>query len=155
MLNRGAALRDMLASIGVIGSLIFVGLEVRQNTKAVQATAIQDFTDAFREQAGLYISDPELTSIIVRANQDMSSLTAEESQRFFGLYISSVITLQGSFRQWQLGVLPDEEWEVVQVAACSDMELPAFQTLWSQVRGGLAPSFVEALERRCGAAPPN
>jgi hypothetical protein len=56
MLNRGAVLRDALASVGVIGSLIFVGLEVRQNTNAVQATAIQDFSAAFRGQAQLCAS---------------------------------------------------------------------------------------------------
>ena len=155
MLNRGAALRDTLAAVGVIGSLIFVGLEVRQNTKAVQAAAIQDFSDAFREQVQLYVSDPGMTNIRVRANQDLSSRTAEESQRFFGLYLSGMVTLQGAFRQWQLGVLPDEEWAFVQVAACVDMQLPTSQELWSQVRWGFAPSFVEALESSCDSAAPN
>lgn len=112
-------LRDVLASVGVIGSLIFVGLEVRQNTKAVQATAIQNLSDAFREHTQLYVTDPDMTGIVVRANQDLSSLTTEELQRFFGSYVSGTLTVQGAYRQWQLGVLPDEEWAVVRARSGS------------------------------------
>ena len=38
------ATRETLAAIGVIGSMIFVGLEIRQNTQAVRANAIQEST---------------------------------------------------------------------------------------------------------------
>jgi len=35
MPNLGTAARETVAAVGVIASLIFVGLEVRQNTRAV------------------------------------------------------------------------------------------------------------------------
>lgn len=47
-----AAIRETLGFIGVVGSLIFVGIEIQQNTKVARAAAYQEigFTaaDAYR-----------------------------------------------------------------------------------------------------------
>ncbi|MEN8374774.1 MAG: hypothetical protein ABFS34_04940 [Gemmatimonadota bacterium] len=66
MAIRQTRLGEALASLGVIGSLIFVGLEIRQNTKALEAAAIQSMTDVFRDQAYLFINDSSLNSLVMR-----------------------------------------------------------------------------------------
>ena len=37
--------KEMLAALGVIGSLLFVGYEIRQNTEAVRGSTIQGIAD--------------------------------------------------------------------------------------------------------------
>ena len=43
---RGKALREAIGLMGVIGSLIFVGLEIRANTVAARAAAYQQMGSA-------------------------------------------------------------------------------------------------------------
>jgi hypothetical protein len=38
----GKSIREALAAVGIVLSLVFVGLELRQNTLAVRATALND-----------------------------------------------------------------------------------------------------------------
>jgi hypothetical protein len=46
----GNALRETVGFVGVIASLVFVGLEIRQNTRAAQASAVQEATNVARQQ---------------------------------------------------------------------------------------------------------
>ncbi len=41
MASRGSAIRETLAALGLIASMVFVGLEIRQNTVASRAAAYQ------------------------------------------------------------------------------------------------------------------
>ncbi len=40
-------LGETLAAVGVIGSLVFVGIEIRQNTAAVRGATLQAISDAY------------------------------------------------------------------------------------------------------------
>ena len=45
----GMALRETLGFLGVMASLVFVGLEIRQNTALARATAFNDLSVGSRE----------------------------------------------------------------------------------------------------------
>jgi len=150
MPKRGEAIREVLAAIGVIASLIFVALEIRQNTKAVQATAIQSLTDGLSDRVQLYASNPDVAGLLVRSNEVWEELSSQDQQRVFGLFVSGMLFYQGVFRQWQLGVLPDEEWSVVQAVVCQEMTQPMAQRLWPLVRETLVSAFVDVIEQPCG-----
>lgn len=49
---------QIVAVIGIFASLIFVGLQVRQNTKALKATSHHAITDSFNAINNLIFSDP-------------------------------------------------------------------------------------------------
>ena len=68
------SLREILTAGGVILSLLFVGFELRQNTNAVKATAIQEYASNFREHSALYINDPDMARIITLALTDFEKL---------------------------------------------------------------------------------
>ena len=68
----GKVIQETLGFLGVIGSLIFVGLEVRQNTVASRAAAIQQSTDVARQQIQWVTGDPEMNRIWMIGNQDPS-----------------------------------------------------------------------------------
>lgn len=72
--------RELLTAGGVILSLLFVGYEIRQNTNAVKAEAIQEYLNSQREHFALYINDPEMARIIGKAATDHESLSQDERQ---------------------------------------------------------------------------
>ena len=59
--------RSVFETLGigaVLIGLIFVGIEIRQNTVAIQAATMQGLTDASQEYMLLLASDSELAEIV-------------------------------------------------------------------------------------------
>lgn len=61
---------ELIGSGAVLLGLIFVGLELRQNTAAVEAASLQSQTDASTEFLTLVASDGELARIWIEAPRD-------------------------------------------------------------------------------------
>ena len=154
MSSKGMGIREMMAALGVVASLIFVGWEIRQNTRALQAAAVQEMTGAVREQFHLFINNPELNSLTMRAEQDITDLTPDELRMFDWVNRSGWFGTQSLFRQWELGALPDDEWGVWQRLTCEEWRSsPGVRARWPQYAPRLLPRFV-ALVESCGTSDP-
>ena len=77
---------EVVGTIAVILTLIFVGLEVRQNTSAVESAAAQAVHENF---AGWYASlqnEPELFEISIKGMKDYNSLSEVEKGQFIAMF---------------------------------------------------------------------
>jgi hypothetical protein len=141
----GKTIRETVGFIGVIASLIFVGLEVRQNTLASRAAAIQEATNVARQQMQMYITNPEVGRIRLTGGENPTRLSTEERATYGWLLASYLWGVQGSYRQWNLGVLPDEEWRAWHRVIRPGMENPGDRTVWSDA-ANFFPGFLEVVE---------
>ena len=72
----------LFANLGVLGGLIFVGFEIRQNTSQLRTEGARALTEMVNTiNSGVY-SDPGLAEIIIRGEQDLTSLSPVERQMF-------------------------------------------------------------------------
>jgi hypothetical protein len=72
----------LLANLGVLGGLVFVGYEIRQNTSQLRADASHSITASVNEMnAGIY-ADSTLADLVLRGEQNLDALTATERFRF-------------------------------------------------------------------------
>ena len=120
----GKVVRDTVGFLGIMASMIFVGLEIRQNTQAVRANAIQESTNVARQQVLTVAADPELTRLDLVCKGDPPGLTQVEQHRCFLLSLSFWWGMQGLFEQWSLDVLPDETWESWRRVICINYAAP-------------------------------
>ncbi len=75
----------ILANAAVLGGLVFVGLEVRQNTAQLRSNASYSLTASVNQiNAGVY-GDASLAELVQRGEQEFGSLDAIERSRF-GFY---------------------------------------------------------------------
>jgi len=73
---------SVVANLGVIGGLIFVGYEVRQNTVQLRAESSQSITESVNAlNAGVY-ADPVLAEILLRGSGNLTALDALERAQF-------------------------------------------------------------------------
>ena len=114
----GKTIRDTLAALGVIASLVFVGLEIRQNTIAVRGATFQDLTSAGGEYMRAMAHNPEASALWIKARQTPEELTSEEQLRYF--YMSRTIwhDAQNAYLQYRRGLLDDELWSVQRAVIC-------------------------------------
>jgi len=141
---------EAIGLVAIVVSIIFLAFEVRQNTLAMRATAIQATTDVARQQLLMLVTDQDTHRIEMLGHADPNQLTPEEQRRYGYMIRSFWLGMQGLFRQWQLGVLPEEEWKVLSGVICSELSNPGVRSNWLQQRPfGLIPEFVEIVESEC------
>ena len=79
---------SLLGNLGVLGGLVFVGFEIRQNTSQLRAEASHSITASVNEMnAGIY-SDSTLADLILRGEQNLEALNATERYRFSAFQLS-------------------------------------------------------------------
>ena len=138
--------------IAIVLSIIFLAFEVRQNTQTMRAAAIQGATDVARQQLLMLVTDREAHRIEMLGHENPEQLTPEERRRYVYMIRSFWFGMQGLYRQRQLGVLPEEEWNVMTGVICSELSTPGVQSLWSEQRqDALIPEFVAFVGAECGA----
>ena len=106
------------SALAVLLGLVFVGLELRQNTAAVEAATFQSLTDASSNYLLTVAGDPELSRLLMRAEGDLSGLDEVEASRLFLVNRSYWVRMQNVFSQWRRGTLSDDDWELYREVIC-------------------------------------
>ncbi len=148
-IERWRTLFEVVGLFAVVSSIIFLTLEVRQNTQAMQAAGIQDATNVARQQLLLLVADSEVHRIEMLGHENPEQLTPEELRRYLYLNRSFWLGMQGLYRQWQLGVLPEAEWNVMSGVICRELANPGVQSGWPYQRNTLIPEFIAFVDARC------
>ena len=77
---------EALGFVGVIGSLIFVGVEVQQNSIATRAATNASVAEAFHEQNLMLASSPELAAAIARNAENPKEASLEDTIQLLGAW---------------------------------------------------------------------
>lgn len=81
-LDQVATLADIVAGLGLVISLIFVGWQIRQNSHFTRMEVFADLSKRIDDIRNQVMEDPGLASILLRAENDPSALSAEERLKF-------------------------------------------------------------------------
>jgi hypothetical protein len=106
-----ASVAEIIASIAVVLSLIYVATEVRQNTRAIEGAAFQELLHAAMPSLLTIAGDSALAEIIVRGEVDHTTLSSGEMVRFRSLVRVYWKNFENAFLQRQRRLLGDDEWE--------------------------------------------
>lgn len=145
-----AKLNEWMQVIGIfalVASLIFVGLQMRQDQEIAKATLYQMRSDSARELGMAVLENPELREVIFRS---MTNGTQDLSPNDLMLMDFNCQTILGHFENshhlFQLGFLSAEQW------AADQQQIAQFVTnmcqhAWTErQRATYRPSFVEEVD---------
>lgn len=103
MLDTLGNLGDFVGGIAVLVTLIYLAIQIRQNTAQVKIASDIARTDtyarsveSFSEFRSLLISDPEMADIFLRGSRDLGSLNPAESLRFYLILQQIFHTIQAT-----------------------------------------------------------
>ncbi len=133
---------ELTAAVGIIAGLIFVGLELKQNSAAVKAGTMLGLTDATTDWMLLLASDRDLNRVERKARADFSSLDETESSQFYYVQRARWLTLQMAYLLWRSGTMDDQTWAFYERALCSEPRLID----WNRHTDRLLDSFVAIVE---------
>lgn len=134
-------LGTFVSAIAVLASLIFVGIQLKQNTRAVRAAASQAHTAHWQAMLTPVIENDDVADIYRRGLTGMESLTDNERVRFI-ILIGALFRFAESARlQWLHGQLETSHWVNMErnftALACQ----PGFRSYWTIRREWYAPDF--------------
>ncbi len=109
---------ELAGATAVLLGLVFVGLELRQNTSSMQAATMQSMVDASENYLLLMATDPDLNRIWRKGTNDLSSLSEDESSRLFFLVRAQWLRFQNGYQQWRRGTLSSDDWAFYEAFIC-------------------------------------
>ena len=136
--------------MGVIGSLVFVGLELRQNTTAVRAQTRQGLADRNAQTIYSVAENPELarawTLMWQRDTLAGQVLTmADSAQARWGMW-GMLRQVEHAFLQVEEGVLPRSSLMGYGFRGNTNFMTPQFASFWESIRHRFDARFVAAFE---------
>ncbi len=137
--------------MGVIASMVFVGMEIRGNTVAARAAAYQGMgVEAANFWYG-WSMDPEFADLLSRAFAGQN-LTEAETVQFNYMYVGALRLYETTWRQVELGLLDAEHLEWFGWNAFITPDNLPLRELWPQLEDIMSPDFGSYMERELGLA---
>jgi len=115
------AIIEAIGLLGVIGSLTFVGLEIRQNTIATKAANDLAVSDAFREVNLAMATSHDLVHVLVETVQNPEAMSLADEMLAKAWWRALFHTWSNAYRQHMNGTLDPALWASVaqEIAAYS------------------------------------
>lgn len=147
-----ASVIEMVGFIGVIGSLVFVGIQIRQNTIASRASAFQQMGSAV---AGIWFStaqDPNRAVLAMRFFEEANAqFTPAEEAVLINQSIAAFRQHETTWRQVKLGLLDPEALDAFGWNAEGSSAFTInMKRLWPRMAPHMSPDFRAYIEKAMG-----
>ena len=131
-LNDLANIGQVIGAIAVVISLIYVALQIRQNTHAVRSATAQTVHEHFANWYHLVAADAELAKIAANGLRDYESLSETEKVRFIALFMAFLSYGQNAFLKWRQGLLEPALWIGWEQVLMNLIGAPGGKGLWKE-----------------------
>jgi hypothetical protein len=135
-----------LGSAAVVASLIFVGIQIRQNTKATRAESHRAVSEALNKVNLLWARNSEAARIWLSGMSDRPALTPEDRWRFDSmlrayLHVCETMHTQAGLGAGDFGIVVAEEDGIRTVFSSSSV-----REWWGENPFGFSPEFRKYVE---------
>jgi hypothetical protein len=140
------ALAQLIAAVGVIGSLFYLGAQIRQSTRSMRAVVVDSLAQSVADIIRPMTQDLELVRAFSAAVEDWYGATEDERARVLVVLLSAFKLFENAWFQQREGTLGPEQWEGWDVYIRSYYHRPGVKTWWSMRRSIFAPGFRNYIE---------
>ena len=121
---------QILGGIGVIASMIYVGIQIRNNARALRAATYQQLSIINLQGWFSMAHNGETTDIVLRGMDDFFSLSRVEKARFRFLIMGYVGGFANAWFQLKIGTLRDNDWKAISGDMDAFFSTPGTQAAW-------------------------
>ena len=138
--DRAVQLAEVIGAAAVVFSLIYVGSEIRQNTRAIHDGSHQNslvLGHALEDK----FWDPEFALTYDTGLQDYSTLQGPQKRQFDSFVSQNFNVWEYTFYALERQTMEQDMWNGWDRWFRSQMAIDAWQQVWRQRRGGYGDSF--------------
>ena len=142
------AIGELVGGLAVIGSLLYVGVQIRQSTRATQTANHQAGMETWVALTAPLHSDPELSALFTRGLDDAGALTREERIRLHFLLLQLVLFFKDTLDAWEAGILDTPTMGRWESFMASILVKPGGRRWWESAKS----IYTETVQARIEAA---
>lgn len=135
-----SAVADSIGVILIIVSLIYVALQIRQNTDTVRAATELETGRHWSDLHARAAHSPDMVDIWDKGLTDPEQLTPTQKRRFIWFVAEYFFIVENFYRQHKVGFLSLETWAQHEAAVAGLLLHPVLQRWWES---GVSPYSAE------------
>lgn len=141
------AIGEVLGAIGVIATLGYLAVQIRQNTESLRATSELGLSQQSAGWMSRMAAQPELSRIYDAAAEDPTSLTPEEISRFRWVVGELFLIYEGHYQLYRTGHIAEISWKGKDQVMQGLLENPLVAEWWNRRMTPFSDEFYEYIER--------
>ena len=147
-----ASIGSFVSGLAVLASLIYLSLQIRQNTLTHRATAHMGRYAFAREQTQL-LMDPRTAALTLKAFQDIENLSEVEAFQSHNHLQTFILGSEEMFWLHGQGFLDDHAFDAQMSVLLQLLGSPAGRASWKIGKSLMAPAFQKYVEHRLASHP--
>jgi len=151
-----SAIAQIVAAIGVIASLFYLAVQIRQNTQSQRSVVVDSLTSSLINLLGPQSTDPDLMRSFASAIEDWHGASVDDRSRAAATLFTLFKLLENAWFQHRQGTLDREQWEGWDLYVRVYFHRPGVQVWWADRKamfGAGFRSYVEATKAVSGVSP--
>ena len=140
------AIAELLGSMAVVGTLLFLVVQIRTNSVMIQNATVQDSANAVAEWSRQLTANPELYSIYRTGLRDDTALSKDDRGLFDLVLFQAFHSISSIYLQYRNGGLGEERWESEMRIFTTNFETPGGRASWERQKHMLDVKFQKEIE---------
>jgi len=145
-LDQIANIAEISAAALVIVTLIYVGIQIKQNTDTLKVSTAHNTAEDFSAAYLILAERGDLADIFLRGSQNLEALESVERLRFYAYFHKFFRTFENAYYQFTRGALEAEPFEGFSQQLVLLKTLPGVQTYWQDRKNWYNKTFQEYVD---------
>ena len=138
---------ELIAAIATVLTLVYLAIQVRQNTRALKAATFQSISSEMGQNVQPILSTPDMATIYAKSIHDPDDLTVSERLKIQAMYLASFRRLESVYVQTELGSIDREFVEGPELSLISIIKTPIGGPWWESAKPLFYKPFVAHIEK--------
>ncbi len=139
------AVGEIFGALAVFVSLVYLGVQTRQNTRALKSSAFHQVRESFSDVSLALVQDPSLITLLGRINKVDPSLTEEDIARYNFFLTTFLRRGESAYFQSSQGALEQESWFGIRQTIIRVLSNQHGRDFWDSESGRFTSEYVSAL----------
>lgn len=140
------AVGELIGAIGVMITVVYLALQVRQNTRSVRGSVHDSLAASLEHLNRPLVENGDLARALGKVTEDWYAASEEDRARVVHFYSAAFKLFENVHYQHSQGLIEDELWEGWERWMLTYFWAPGVQVWWPTRRGAYSETFARFLE---------
>lgn len=148
--NKASSIAEVLSSIAILVTLVYLAVEIQQGAEATRAQTRQAILDSDQQLLNMLVTNPELSLIWYK-----TELSDAEKTRLSYLLVTVVRMRESNWFQFKNGTLDDASWNTYSSTLVAVLSSPQTRHWWHNfgVERLFNAEFVSVVDQKLDGTP--
>jgi len=144
-LDQFASIGEIISSVGVVISLIYLAIQIRSNTDAERSATYRSIVSDFGAMNNAMAATPELSYLFTEGMENYHQFEPRDKARISQSFFQCFHYFENMYYQHKKGYMDDDVWLGWKRLMLTYYSAPGFQTWWQHRHDVYSKSFADFL----------